>query len=73
MEKSLKYWDISRLAGGQGGQQAFPGASKHDPLNGREEVGKGSACTMDLTGHKVNLDIEQTDPKKHLIDWRRIG
>ena len=67
-DKGLKCWDVSRLAGGQGGQQASPGASEHDPLSGKDEVGNGSACTMNLTGHKVNLDIEQTDPKKYLID-----
>ena len=70
LDKRLKCWDVSRLAGGRG-QQASPGASKRDPLNGKDEVGNGTACTMDLTGHKVNLDIEKTDPKKYLIDWRR--
>ena len=69
-DKRLKRWDVSRLAGGQNGQQVSPGAPKRDPLNGKE-IGNGSACTMNLIGHKVNLHIEQTDPKKHLTDWRR--
>ena len=73
LDKRLKCWDVSRLAGGQGGQQASPGASKRDHLNGKDKVGNGSACTMNLTGHEVNLEIEQTDPKKHLIDRHRMG
>ena len=70
LDKGLKCWDISCLAGGQGGQQASPGAWKRDPFNGKDKVGNGSAGTMNFTGHKVNLDIERTNPK--LIDWCRI-
>ena len=69
LDKTLKRWDVSRLVGGQNGQQASPGASKCDPLNGKNEVGNGSAGTISFTGHNVNLDIEQIGPK--LIDWCR--
>ena len=60
-DKGLKCWDVSRLAGGQGGQQASPGASKRDPLSGKDNVGNGSTCTMNLTGHKVHLDIDRPE------------
>ena len=68
LDKRLKCWDVSRLAGGQGGQQVSPGASKRNPLNGKDEVGNGSACTMGLTGHRVNDHTRRTDRPEEASD-----
>jgi len=49
LDKTLKYWDVSRLANGSG-------ALKRDSLGGEEDPGVrqgDSACTMNFTGHKV--------------------
>lgn len=53
LDKTLKYWDVSRLAGGPGGRPNSPGGSKRDSLNGEKKVGGNSACTMNFSGHKV--------------------
>ena len=58
LDKTLKYWDVSRLANGPGGRPNSPGPSKRDALNGKKEVGGrggNSSCTMDFTGHKVGI------------------
>ena len=57
-DKTLKYWDVSRLANGPGGRPNSRGASKRDTLDGEEDVGTregNSACTMDFIGHKVRV------------------
>jgi len=54
-DKTLKYWDVSRVANGPGGRPNSPGASKGDTLNGKKDVGTregNSSCTMDFIGHK---------------------
>jgi len=59
-DKTLKYWDISRLANGPGGRPNSPGASKRDSLNGKKGVdtrGRNSACTMNFIGHKVRVEF----------------
>ena len=59
-DKTLKYWDISRLADGPGGRQNSPEASKRDSLNGKKNISirKGkSACAMNFIGHKVRLEL----------------
>ena len=56
LDKTLKYWDVSRLANGPGGRPNSPGGPKRDTLNGKKDVGTregNSACTMNFTGHKV--------------------
>jgi len=56
LDKTLKYWDVSRLANGPGGRPNSPSASKRDSLNGKKDVGTregNSSCTMNFTGHKV--------------------
>ena len=60
LDKTLKYWDVSRLAGGPGGRPNSPGASKRDPLNGKKDIGTregNSACTMNFTGHKARVEL----------------
>ena len=54
LDKTLKYWDVSRLANGPGGRPNSPGASKRDSLKKDVSTREGnSACTMNFTGHKV--------------------
>jgi len=56
LDKTLKYWDVSRLANGVGGRRNSPGALKRDSLSGEGDPGArhgGSACTMNFTGHTV--------------------
>ena len=58
LDKTLKYWDVSRLANGPGGRPNSPGASKRDTLNGKKDIGTregNSSCTMNFTGHKVRV------------------
>ena len=58
-DKTLKYWDVSRLANGLGGRSNSPGASKRDFMNGKD-IGThegNSACTMNFTGHKVCSEL----------------
>ena len=62
LDKTLKYWDVSRLANGPGGRPNSPGASKRDSLNGKKDVGTregNSACTMNFTGHKVCVELAE--------------
>ena len=59
LDKTLKYWDVSRLVNGPGGRQNSPGASERDSMNGKD-VGAhegNSACTMSFTGHKVCAEL----------------
>lgn len=56
LDKTLKYWDVARLAGGPGGRPNSPGASKRDGLNGEKKIGGNSACTMNFAGHKVGVE-----------------
>jgi len=59
-DKTLKYWDISRLANGPGGRQNPRGASERGTLGGKQDVGireDNSACTMDFIGHKVRVEL----------------
>ena len=69
LDKTLKYWDVSRLANGPGGRPNSPGPSKRDALNGKKEVGNRSACTMDFTGHKVRVWLDGAG--LYLTVWRR--
>jgi len=58
-DKTLKYWNVSFLANGPGGQPNSPGASKGDALDGRKDVSTREdniACTMDFIGHKVRVE-----------------
>lgn len=60
LDKTLKYWDVSRLANGPGGRSNSPGVSKRDPLTGKKDIGTregNSACTMNFTGHKVRVEF----------------
>ena len=62
LDKTLKYWDVSRLANGPGGRPNSPGVSKRDSLNGKKDVGTregNSACTMNFTGHKVGVELAE--------------
>jgi len=57
-DKKLKYWDVSQLANGPGGQPSSREASKHDISNEEEDIGTregNSACTMDFIGHRVRI------------------
>ena len=56
LDKTLKYWDVSRLAGGPGGRPTSPGASKRDSTNGEKKVGGNSSCIMNFAGHKVRVE-----------------
>ena len=59
-DKTLKYWDVSRLANGAGCPPNSPGASKCDTPDGKQDVGTredNSACTMDFIGHKVRVEL----------------
>ena len=59
-DRTLKYWDISRLANGPGGRQNPRGASERGTLDGKQDVGtreSNSACTMDFIGHKVRVKL----------------
>ena len=59
-DKTLKYWDVSRLANGPSGQQNPRGASERGTLDGKQDVGThedNSACTMDFIGHKVRVEL----------------
>jgi len=61
-DKKLKYWDVSCLANEPGGRQNSPGASKHDILNGKEDVGTRegiSPCTMNFIGHKARVELAE--------------
>ena len=63
LDRTLKYWDISRLVSGPGDRPNSTGGSKRDSLNGKKDVGtcEGySACTMNFIGHKVCVE---------LVDW----
>ena len=56
LDKTLKYWDVSRLVNGPGGRPNSPRASKRDSMNGKKDAGTregNSACTMNFIGHKV--------------------
>ena len=58
-DNTLKYWDVSRLGNGPGGQPNSPGVSKRDTLDGKKDVGTcegNSACMMDFIGHKVRIE-----------------
>ena len=57
-DKTLKYWDISRLASRPGGRQNSQEAPMRDTLNGKDAHTRegNSACTMNLTGHTVRVE-----------------
>ena len=60
LDKTLKYWDVSRLVNGPGGRPNSPGASEWDSMSGKKDVGAhegNSACTMSFTGHKVCTEL----------------
>jgi len=60
LDKTLKYWDVSRLANEPGGRQNSQGVSKHNILNERKDVGTregNSPCTMNFIGHKVCVEL----------------
>ena len=59
-DKTLKYWDVSRLANGLGGRPNSQWASRRDTLNGKRGVGTregNSPCTMNFIGHKVRVEL----------------
>jgi len=59
-DKTLKYWDVSRLANRLGGQPNRWGAPKRGDLNGKKDVGAqggNSACTMNFIDHKVCVEL----------------
>ena len=59
-DKTLRYWDVSHLENGPGGQPNLPGASKPGTLNEKKDVGTregNSACTVDFIGHKVRVEL----------------
>ena len=58
-DKTLKYWDISRLASRPGGRQNSPGAPMRDTPDGKDAgTHEGnSACMMDFIGHRVRLEF----------------
>ena len=61
-DKTLRYWDVSRLEDGPGGLPSSQWASKRDTLNGKKDVCTregNSPCTMNFIGHKVR--VEQAD------------
>ena len=53
LDKMLKYWDISRLAGGPGGHQTSSGASKGGRSNRVKEVDGNSVGAVDFAGTEV--------------------
>jgi len=56
LDKTLKYWDVSRLANGPNS----PGASERDYLNRKKGVGTregNSPCMMEFIGHKVRVEL----------------
>ena len=60
LDKTLKYWDVSRSANGPGGRLNSPGAPMHDTLDVKKDVGTlegNSACMMDFIGHKVHVEF----------------
>ena len=58
VDKTLKYWDVSRLVGGSGCQSNLPDALKFNSLDGEEDVAGSSACIRNFTGHKVRVCVE---------------
>ena len=60
LDKTLKYWDVSRLANGPGGRPNSPGAPMRDTLDAKKDVGTlggNSACMMDFIGHEVRVEF----------------
>ena len=58
-DKTVKYWDVSRLENGPSGRPNSPEASKHDSLS-EKDVGTregNSPCTMNFIGHKVRVEL----------------
>ena len=59
-DKTLKYWDVSRLANEPGVRPNSQWASKRDALNGKKGVGTRESnipCTMNFIGHKVRVEL----------------
>jgi len=59
-DKTLKYWDVSRLANALGGGPNSQWTSKHDTLNGKKGVGTRegiSPCAMNFIGHRVRVEL----------------
>jgi len=60
LDKTMKYWDVSSLAGGPGGLPNSQWASERGTLDGSQGVGtreSNSPCTMDFIGHKVRVEL----------------
>jgi general transcriptional corepressor TUP1 len=73
LDKTLKYWDVARLASGAGNgnvsssgrpntPNSAPSSSKRDSMNGskKDVVAKesnGSSCIMNFIGHKVHPSL----------------
>ena len=55
LDKTLKYWDVSRLVGGPDDRPTSFRASKRDSLDGEQKVGCNHPCTMNFAGHKVGV------------------
>ena len=59
-DKTLKYWDVSRLANGPGDRPNSLFASMRDCLNRKKGAGTRegiSPCTMNFIGHKVRVEL----------------
>ena len=58
LDKTLKYWDVSRLEDGPGSRPNSQWASKHDTLNEGVGTREGNTpCTMNFIGHKVRVEL----------------
>ena len=60
LDKTLKYWDVSRLANGPSSRPNWPGASKRDTSDGRKDVGTRevtSLCTTNFIGNTVRVGL----------------
>ena len=59
-DKTLKCWDVSRLANGPGVRPGLPGTLKRWALGRMKDVGTregSSTCTMNAIGHKVRVEL----------------
>jgi len=60
LDKTLKYWDVSRLANALGGRPNSTGASKRDTVDRNQGVGAREcniSCTMNFIGNKVRVEL----------------
>jgi len=57
LDRTLKYWDVSRLANEPGSRPNSTGASKRDTLKDVGTREGSSTCTMNFIGHKVRVEL----------------